>query len=118
MQVQVNTDDHVPGRDDMEREIEALMTSELDRFADQVTRVEVHLSDVNAAKLGDRDKRCLIELRVAGKQPIAVSHQASAMRPAIDGATDKAVRALDTVFGKMQHRKGAETIRRDELPPV
>lgn len=118
MQVQVNTGDNVPGREDMERELETLITGEFDRFADKITRVELHLNDINSDKPGDRDKRCLIEVRVAGRQPIAVSHQAGVMRAAVDGATGKAVRALDAVFAKRQHHKGAETIRKDEIPPA
>lgn len=116
MQVQVNTDDHVVGREDMERELEAQMRTALHRFAEQVTRVEMHLSDVKASKPGDDHKRCLIEARVAARQPVAVSHLAGTMREAVAGATDKLKRALDSSLGKLRHAKGGETIR-GELQP-
>lgn len=116
MQVQVNTDDHVVGREDMERELEAQIRAALHRFGGQITRVEMHLSDRNAGKVGDQDKRCLIEARLAARQPVAVSHQAGSMREAVSGATDKLKRALDTSLGKLRQAKGGETIR-GELQP-
>ncbi|NML14793.1 HPF/RaiA family ribosome-associated protein [Azohydromonas caseinilytica] len=117
MQVQVNTDDHVPGREDMEREIELLLNSSLDRYLDQITRVEVHLSDSNAAKLGDDDKRCLMEARAAGHGQLTASHQAGDMRAAIDGCIDKLLRVLDSSLGKAldKTKNARETIRRDGL---
>lgn len=115
MQVQVNHDDHVTGREDMEREIALMLEGELDRYADQITRVEVHLSDVNADKLADDDKRCLLEARVAGQGQLTASHQSGDMRTAIDGAIDKLLRVLDSSLGKSLDKTKAarETIRRD-----
>ncbi|WP_157268893.1 HPF/RaiA family ribosome-associated protein [Azohydromonas aeria] len=115
MQVQVNTDDHVTGREDMEREIAQMLEAELDRYAEHITRVEVHLSDSNAGKLGDDDKRCLLEARVAGRSPLAASHQAGEMRAAIDGAIEKLLRVLDTQLGKAldKTKNERETIRRE-----
>lgn len=115
MQVQVNTDDHIPGREDMEREIAQILETELDRYADHITRVEVHLSDSNAAKLGDDDKRCLLEARVAGREPLTASHQTGDMRTAIDGAVEKLLRVLDSSLGKAldKTKNARETIRRD-----
>jgi ribosome-associated translation inhibitor RaiA len=124
MQVQVNHDDHVTGREDMERQIAQLLEAELDRYADHVTRVEVHLSDINAGKPGDDDKRCLLEARVAGHGQLTASHLAGDMRTAIDGAVDKLLRVLDTQLGKAldKTKSERETIRREGvdglLPPV
>ena len=117
MQIQVNHDDHVPGREDMEREIAQMLEAELDRYADQITRVEVHLSDSNAAKLGDDDKRCLMEVRAAGQGQLTASHQAGDMRAAIDGCIDKLLRVLDSSLGKAldKTKNARETIRRDGL---
>ncbi|WP_298234755.1 HPF/RaiA family ribosome-associated protein [uncultured Azohydromonas sp.] len=115
MQVQVNHDDHIPGREDMERQIAQMLEAELDRYADQITRVEVHLSDNNADKLGDDDKRCLIEARVAGHGQLTASHQTGDMRAAIDGAIEKLLRVLDSSVGKVQDKtkNARETIRRE-----
>jgi hypothetical protein len=54
--------------------MEAVVRDSLDRFSEQITRVEVHLSDQNSdKKFGNEDKRCLLEARLAGLQPISVS---------------------------------------------
>jgi ribosomal subunit interface protein len=115
MQVQVNHDDHVPGREAMERKIAQMIQGELDRYAEHITRVEVHLSDANAEKLADDGKRCLIEARVAGHGQLTASHQTGDMRAAIDGAVDKLLRVLDSSLGKAldKTKSARETIRRD-----
>lgn len=105
MQVQFNTDESVPGGDTLGRHAEEVVRLALDRFSDDVTRVEIHLSDVNGQKAGENDKRCLMEARVAGLQPLAVTEQAGSLHAAIEGAAQKLKRALDTTLGKMEDRK-------------
>ena len=75
MQVQLNTDRHIDAHDELTHQVETVMEGAVGRFADQITRVEVHLSDENSQKGGGDDKRCLLEARLAGLQPIAVSHR-------------------------------------------
>ena len=52
MQIQVNTDDNVQGRDALSRRVQAEINNTLGRFSSQITRIEVHLSDLNASKSG------------------------------------------------------------------
>jgi hypothetical protein len=101
MKIQVNTDNTVEGHEDLARQTEAIVAGGLERFGDQVTRVEVHLSDVNGAKHGADDKRCLLEARLAGLKPLAVSEQADSLRSATTGATRKLVRTLDRTLGRL-----------------
>lgn len=110
MQIQLNTDDHIQGADSLAAWVDSELTGKLSRFRDHVTRIEVHLSDVNGPRSGAGDKRCLLEARIAGRQPVAVSHDAGKVGESVIGAADKLVRALDTVFGKA-HAKGRESIR-------
>jgi ribosome-associated translation inhibitor RaiA len=110
MQVQINSDDHIQGADVAQRAEQALV-DKLDRFQDQITRVEVHLSDVNAARAGSDDKRCKLEARLAGRQPVLVSHEAAKVADAFDGALDKLQRALDTTLGRARDAAGRDTIR-------
>lgn len=105
MQVQFNTDESVEGHEELGRHAESVVRKALDRFGDQVTRVEIHLSDVNGQKAGDNDKRCLIEARIAGRQPIAVTEQANSVHQAIDGAAHKIKRSLDSTLGKLADKK-------------
>jgi len=109
MHVQFNTDESVEGRESMARHATEVVDRVLGRFSDQVTRVEIHVSDVNGEKGGQDDKRCLMEARIAGRQPVAVSEQAGSVHQAIDGATQKLRRSLDGILGKVadKRRSGA-----------
>lgn len=113
MQIQLNTDDHVQGTDSLAEWTERELKDKLARFRDQVTRVEVHFSDVNATRVSDVDKRCKLEARLAGRQPLAVSHDAGKIADALQGAAAKLVRALDTSLGRARDARGRESIRGD-----
>ncbi len=112
MQIQINTGESVNGREALYRHTEDVVKDALGRFADHVTRIEVHMSDVNGQKAGDNDKRVLMEARIAGRQPIAVTDQAGSLHQAIDGATQKLKRSLDGTFAKMADK------RRVPAPPL
>jgi len=103
MKVQVNTDRNIQGDERLEEYVEQVLADTLGRFADQLTRVVVHLSDANAGKAGDDDKRCMMEARIAGRRPTAIAHQAGTVREAINGAADKIERVLDKELGKLGH---------------
>ena len=102
MQVLTNTDQSVAGSDALSAQVEASVTDVLGRFSEQVTRVEVHLSDENGQKGGADDKRCMMEARLQGRPPTAVSHRAPTMQLAIDGAAAKLARALENTIGKLR----------------
>jgi ribosome-associated translation inhibitor RaiA len=105
MQVQINTDSNIEGDNALAQQVEAAVRGTLDRFSEQITRVEVHLSDENSAhKFGARDKRCLLEVRLAGHQPIAVSDQAATVGEAVDGAAEKMKHSLDSTLGRLGNR--------------
>lgn len=107
----MNTDDNVEGRDALTAEVGAQMRDSLSRFADRITRVEVHLSDENAAKDGTDDKRCLLEVRPTGQSPIAVTHKAGTMQEACAGAAQKMHRKLQSSFGRRNNAKGGHSVR-------
>ena len=77
MQIQVNTSNGIDNKDKLERWADTELKETLSRFTDDVTRVEVHLSDENGDKTGGGDKRCTMEARLANHQPVAVSNHAS-----------------------------------------
>lgn len=104
MHVQVHSDSNASAHEEFVLRVTGIVESALTRFADQITRVEVHLTDINAGKGGVGDKRCTMEARLAGMQPIAVSHQADTAQRAIDGAIGKLERAMDHAIGKLQQR--------------
>jgi ribosome-associated translation inhibitor RaiA len=101
MLIQINTDDNINQSDALPERTEATIRNVLDRFADQVTRVEVHLSDENSdKKSGNADMRCLLEARLEGLQPVAVTDTAATVEQAVDGAARKMRRSLDSILGR------------------
>lgn len=114
MRIQINTHD-TAGDDDFTGRVEAAIAAGLGRFAGQLTRVEVHLADVNAGKHGAADKRCMIEARPNSHQPVAVTHQAESIPLAIDGALEKARKALDKALAGRTDHKGAASVRDNDL---
>lgn len=102
MQIQVNHGNHLRLGSDVERRFADIIRDTLNRFGDRITRVEMHLSDENARKHGNSDKRCLLEVRMANLQPVAVSHLAESWQLAFDGALEKVEHALNHTLGKLE----------------
>ncbi len=95
MQIHVYRDSHTAGGAELTRQVEAVVEGALGRFGDRITRVQVHLSDQNSSqKSGDKDKRCVMEARLASLPPITVSHQGSSLEQALAGAADTLEKTL------------------------
>ena len=109
MQIQLNTDNNLTGSEALAGQLEGDLRAALDRFSARITRVEIHLTDVNSGEKGGTDKRCLMEARIAGRRPLSVVHVAATVDLAIEGAADKLSHALDSIFGKLdsERRSGA-----------
>jgi hypothetical protein len=106
MQVQVHTDNHVNGSAGLTAHVESVVQDAMSRFGKRLMRVEVHLGDENSHKKNGSDKRCSMEARPAGMQPIAVTAMAATIGEAIEGATSKLVKTLDRTFEKKFDAKG------------
>ena len=104
MKIQINTDNQIEVHEKMAHQVEAAVASTLGHLAEHITRVEVHLSDENGKKAGSHDKRCLMEARLEGHQPIAVTHEAETIDQAIDGAADKLKSSLDHILARLSDR--------------
>ncbi|MEO7034082.1 MAG: HPF/RaiA family ribosome-associated protein [Polyangiaceae bacterium] len=89
MKIQINHDEHIRPNEEHVLQIEAAIRQALSHFVEHVTDVEVHLSDENGSGVGQQEKRCLIEARLAGHQPIAVSESGSTIDEAMHGACVK-----------------------------
>jgi ribosome-associated translation inhibitor RaiA len=101
MKVQINTDDNIDQSDAQPEQTEATIRTILDRFVDRLTRVEVHLSDENSdKKFGTADMRCMLEARLEGLDPVAVTDEAATLEQAVEGAARKMRRSLDSILGK------------------
>ena len=104
MKIKINTDDNIKGSAALEQQTEVVVKSALGHLAKHVTRVEVHLSDENGKKAGGRDKRCMMEARLEGRQPIAVTDESESLDGAIAGAADELERSLDHTLDRLTDR--------------
>lgn len=96
MIIQLNTDKNISGNARLEDYLNSVITEELNRFSDDITRVEVHLSDENGSKSGKDDKKCILEARLSHKQPIAVTSYADTIEKAVSEGLTKLKSALAT----------------------
>lgn len=82
--------------------VEDRLRTALTPFNGRITRVEVYLADENTPERHTPDdKRCLLEARPAGMDPIAVEEHADDIYAAVTGATHKLRRALDRRLRKV-----------------
>ena len=100
MKIQVNSNNTIAVDASLTRFVEGEVSRLLGRFTAKLTRVEVHLSDVDNKKTGQADKRCLIEVRPAGARPLSASANATKMASAVGEALGKMQRSLTTFFGR------------------
>lgn len=106
MQIQINTDHNLQGHESPADSVRTTVENALKRFSTNITRVEVHLGDENGNKHGHDDKRCMMEARLEGHQPIAVTHHAATHAQAIDGAAAKMIRRLEHTLGRLHSHRG------------
>ncbi|MET9485305.1 ribosomal subunit interface protein [Nocardia sp. NPDC006630] len=111
MQIQVFADKHIGGSAPLIEQAQDTIGSILTYYADHLTRVEAHLTDVNGHKGGSEDKQCNLEARPKGQPPVAVRHRAATVEEAYIGAAESMAHLLDSRFGRLHHTKGGDTIR-------
>lgn len=109
MQIHVNTDHNIEGHEALATHVNEVIKSTLSRVNDHITRVEVHLSDENGQKSSKDDKRCVMEARLEGRHPLAVTHQAESLHQAIDGAVRKLIKSVDNTLGRLHDQKTRAT---------
>jgi hypothetical protein len=106
MKIQINTDNNIQGREALTERYSADVASALANVSKHVTRIEVHLSDESGDKSGQHDKRCAMEARLEGRQPIAVTEHAPTLDLALHGACHKMARMIgDIVDAKRDDRR-------------
>ncbi|AUC76492.1 hypothetical protein [Olleya sp. Bg11-27] len=103
MIIQFNTDKTINGNERDQSYFTTMIAEGLKNYESHITRIESHLSDENGKKDGQKDMRCLLEARIEGKQPVAVSCQANTIELAVSGAVDKLTALLETTIGRMQN---------------
>ena len=105
MQIQFNTDHNIHGHESMALQAETILRGALEHYSNQITRVEIHLSDENSdKKIGPADVRCMLEARIANQQPVAVHDQAASVSQALEGAATKLRSSIESRLGRLSHR--------------
>lgn len=105
MLIQINTDHNIDGHELLTSRTRDVVESALRHISDHITRVEVHLSDENGPKEGGQTKRCVMEARLEGLQPLAVTSRAATLDQAVDLAVDKLTRLIEHTRGRLQERE-------------
>jgi ribosome-associated translation inhibitor RaiA len=113
MQIQINTDHTIEAHEALAARIRGVVENALDRVSDHITRVEVHLADESGSRSGENDKRCMMEARIEGRQPIAVTDEAATLDLAVAGAAEKLARLIEHTLGKLHDQR----IHRTDAPP-
>jgi ribosomal subunit interface protein len=107
MQIQINTGHNIDGNEALVAYVRNETEHGLSRFSDHITRVEVHLSDEKSdKKVGNGTMRCVIEARIEGRHPIAVTNQAATLDQAVKGAANKLTRLIESTIGRIKDRRG------------
>lgn len=88
MLIQINTDHNAHLGEESRSTFTADIEQHLSRFAEQITRVEVHFNDENGHKQGVNDKTCNLEARLEGMQPIVASSHGNDFSGALHAALD------------------------------
>ena len=104
MEIQINSDNNLRVSKEYNLQIQELLSTKLSRFEKHLTRIELYLSDVNSHKDGGDDKKCVIEARLKGKDPIAVTTTEENHDKSIALAVEKMKSALNTSLGKTNAR--------------
>lgn len=110
MQVKISTGPNIDVDDAFAAQVNGALDGAIGRFSDRITRVEVHLSDQNSdKKVGVDAMRCMMEARLEGRQPIAVTHQTTALYDAVHGAADKLAAVIEKTLDRQRRQERHRT---------
>lgn len=103
MQIQINAGD-VPTSDGIQQRVERELEQALGKWEDRITRVEVHLHDDDGPKHDKTDKRCVMEVRLAGRQPMVVEHSSDDLYQSIQTAAGKLRKVVSRTIERERDR--------------
>lgn len=105
MQILLNTDPYVDGREAMHEHLEAVVQEVLGQYGNRITRVHAYLADASGAILGGTsDIHCTLEAWLMEHEPVVARHHAVTASQAIHGALRKLGCVLASEFEKQDHR--------------
>lgn len=104
MLIQINYGD-IQGSETIEQHIHEQVDKALGNLGEQVTRVEVHLRDDKQKRDAHNDKRCTMEVRLAGMEPLVVEDRGADIYAVISQAADKIKRIARREADKRQDHR-------------
>ena len=104
MHFQLNSDSSIQADERLAEIAEMIVLASLGNLVPRLTRVEVHLQSVSAAKGGPANIRCMIEARPEGMNPQSVTHHDVSVQASLRSGARKLRSLLDTQFGKLDER--------------
>ncbi|MDQ8023570.1 MAG: hypothetical protein REI94_17150 [Moraxellaceae bacterium] len=115
MRIEVSIDTRAADRTSVMAALAAEVEAGLKHYRMRLTSAQLHLRDTNGPRAGV-DHRCALEVRPAGSDPIAVTHEAATVNESVKGAIAKMNQRLATVFGKLETVRDRERISASGLP--
>lgn len=106
MKILINADKSVGDYDALTVRVDGVVRAALRHLSDRITRVEVHLADENGAKEGGEDKRCMMEARLEGRQPVAVTSHGDSFDAAVHDAATSLAKTIDSALARVEARRG------------
>ncbi|MCL5129298.1 HPF/RaiA family ribosome-associated protein [Algibacter sp. L4_22] len=103
MIIQLNIDKNTDGDERLQSYLNTIIKDELSNFSDNITRIEVHLSDENSLKNEEHDNRCMLEARLENRQSITVTSNANTVETAVNDALKKLKVSLDTIEWRLKN---------------
>jgi ribosomal subunit interface protein len=100
MHVEINYRD-LNKSDRLDNHIQDTVQTSFARYQDRLTRIEVHVGDLNGHKAGEDDKRCMMEARAAGRPPVVAEAHTGDIYNAVTDAAHKLERVLERKFAKL-----------------
>jgi hypothetical protein len=109
MNIKINTGHNIKGNEVLIAKFSSTIKEALRRMSDHITSVQVHLSDEDGDKRGKNDKRCMLEARLEGHQPIVVTDNAATLNQALDGSLVKLKSMIKSIIGRQRDRRHHKT---------
>lgn len=104
MQILLNTDPYIDGREAMYEHLESVVTEVLGPFGNRIIRVQAYLTDANGANHArPTDIHCTLEAQLAGRDAVVARHFAGTTSQAIHGALRKLGCMLASEFEMQDH---------------
>lgn len=114
LQIIVNSSNNIDISAEAKEGISADIEQGIGRFADRLTRVEVHIGDESNNKNTENDKRCMLEARPDGMEAVNVTVFAGSVQDAVKSAVLKLETVLERSFEKRGDPKGRPPAGRPE----